>query len=193
MRVRKLLFNQRGIEVECQDAVSTAAVRRSRARAALAGKGELRQQVWWTPEITVRPISCLKRRIQIIKDNLFAPFVGNAVFGDVFVHSNAGFDWQEQTIVPMICNGNHAIDAELCPGAGVASLVKQHKLRIGHSRGRQSSAIRSTTFTQQSQSVLAELSGYGSVRAEGDSVVYSISMSELEDLTGDPQIRTGRC
>ena len=85
VRVRRILFNGSGIEVECQDAVSTAAVRRSPARAALAGKGELRQQVWWTPEITARPISCLKRRIQIIKNSLFAPFVGNAVFGDACV------------------------------------------------------------------------------------------------------------
>ena len=39
-----------GMRVECQDGVSTAAVRRSPAAAALVGKGELRQQVWWTSQ-----------------------------------------------------------------------------------------------------------------------------------------------
>ena len=138
--------NGGGLRVECQDGVSTAAVRRSLAAAALVGKGELRQQVWWTSQIYFRPISCLKRRVYILPQKCFAAYVNNPERTDVFVHSDAGFDWDNQRVVPFKQLVGGCRDAGVQEPVSISMLLARHKMAIGHSAGRQTSIWRSTTF-----------------------------------------------
>ena len=191
VRVLAILLVRGQLFVRCQDGMTTAAVRRTPARSALVGRGELRQQVWWTSQVYDRPVSCLKQRIYALQKRFFVPFVNDPGRSDVFVYSNAAFDWDSQSVVPLRVEGEF-VDPGLCSGAGISSLMKQHKIRIGLSRGRQASTTRSTTFCEQSSSVLAALIGHGSVRAQGESIVHSISTNELIEITNDPDICIGR-
>lgn len=116
------------------------------AAAALVGKGELRQQVWWTSQIYFRPISCLKRRVYILPQKCFAAYVNNPERTDVFVHSDAGFDWDNQRVVPFKQLVGGCRDAGVQEPVSISMLLARHKMTIGHSAGRQTSIWRSTTF-----------------------------------------------
>ena len=111
-----------------------------------SGKGSLGSRCGGPRSFYFRPISGLKRRVYILPQKCFAAYVNDPARADVFVHSDAGFDWDNQRIVPFKQLVGGCRDAGVQEPVTISMLLARHKIAIGHSAGRQTSIWRSTTF-----------------------------------------------
>jgi hypothetical protein len=191
-RVCSVRWGKSGWEACGQDGVTSKWINKYRR----LGDG-FKQQVFWTEEEHIRPLSELGSRVYCVPLEFYEAYVSDSQRRDVYVFNDVAWRWDDCILAPLSFQGSmHSLlDPALLEQRGFTDLILAHKDALGRSRGAAVASganRRCSTFKHQDGMVLSVLECNSTIHATKDGVIHTLTMQQLRAVTGNDKIHVGR-